>query len=97
MNSKLGSWVLTMVQNYFIGQVTKSLVCTVSWDTCKLLEMWTCRPEHKGNYESFIKYIMFDLAASFPYNVLLVLKTTSTSEMKEVKDHYGNNRIFLIT
>lgn len=34
---KLSSWILTIVQNYFIGQVNKSLVCTVSLEICKPL------------------------------------------------------------
>lgn len=39
-----------MVQNYFIGQVNKSLVCTISLDICNPLEMWSCYPQHKWNW-----------------------------------------------
>lgn len=51
---------MTTVQNYFIGQVNKSLVCTISLDICNLLAMWSCCPKHKWNYESVIKYIIFN-------------------------------------
>lgn len=88
---------MTIVQNYFIGQVNKSLVCTISLDVCNLLEMWSCYTKHKWNHESVIKYIIFSLPTTFPYNSLLVLETAYTSEMKEVKDHYGNKRIFPTT
>lgn len=74
----------------------RSLVCTVSPEICNLLEMCSCCTKQKWNYESLTKYIIFNLPTTFPYNSLLVLETNYISEMKELKYHYGNNRIYYL-
>lgn len=66
------------------------------WRYANLLEMCSCCTKHKWNYESLIKYIIFNLPTTFPYNSLLVLETNYISEMKELKYHYGNNRIYYL-